>query len=168
MSAVFSPDFYLSENGVTVMCPDASIGDRGTMNGLVYTKRNRNQLRDLVEANRDNDVEKTCVSNIMDMRGMFEDSSFAGDLRSWDVSKVISMGWMFEQSSFDGDISSWSVSNVTDMSLMFYNSSFNGDISGWDVSNVTEMRGMFWHVSSFNQDLSGWCVEKFSSQPDYL
>ena len=68
------------------------------------------------------------------------------------------MGCFFN-SSFNGDISSWDVSSVTTMQSMFDGAtSFNGDISGWDVSSVTNMYDMFNHASSFNQDLSSWDV----------
>ena len=60
-----------------------------------------------------------------------------------DISNVNNMKSMFYNSKFDGDISKWDVSNVTDMSYMFNASVFNGDISSWDVSNVIDMRYMF-------------------------
>ena len=73
-------------------------------------------------------------------------STFNGDISSWDVGRVTTMQGMFNQAtSFDGDISSWNVSNVTNMINMFRQASaFNKDISSWDVSNVTEgFSGMF-------------------------
>ena len=30
--------FYLHSNGITVMCPDVSVGDTGAVNGVSYTK----------------------------------------------------------------------------------------------------------------------------------
>jgi hypothetical protein len=33
--------FYLAENGVTVMCSDADVGQTGEVNGIVYTKRSK-------------------------------------------------------------------------------------------------------------------------------
>ena len=36
--------FYLHENGVTVMCPDAEIGQNETIFGITYTKRMRDQI----------------------------------------------------------------------------------------------------------------------------
>ena len=33
-----TPDFYLHENGVTVICTDAEVGDTGEVNGVTYTK----------------------------------------------------------------------------------------------------------------------------------
>ena len=40
--------FYLADNGVTVICPDANVGDTGEVNGVTYTKRNRSDLDILV------------------------------------------------------------------------------------------------------------------------
>ena len=39
-----NPDFYLADNGVTVKCPDAEIGDMGLVGDSVYVKRNRAEL----------------------------------------------------------------------------------------------------------------------------
>ena len=99
------------------------------------------------------------LSSVSDMEGMFRDTSFNGDLYSWDVSSVTDMSYMFSSSSFDGDLSSWDVSSVTDMSHMFfYASDFDGDLSSWDVSSVTDMSSMFDAASDFDGDLSGWDV----------
>ena len=71
--------------------------------------------------------------------------------------RVLKLSYVLN-SSFNGDISSWDVSNVEIMEYMFTESSFNGDISSWDVSSVTNMDGMFYGNSSFNQNLSSWNV----------
>ena len=42
--------FYLADNGITVMCPDASVGDTGEVNGVTYTKRDEAVLDALVTA----------------------------------------------------------------------------------------------------------------------
>jgi len=39
-----NPNFYLAENEVTVMCPDAEVGETGEVDGVVYTKRTRDQI----------------------------------------------------------------------------------------------------------------------------
>jgi hypothetical protein len=36
--------FYLAPNGVTVLCPDAKVGDRGMVGGYVYIKSDRKAL----------------------------------------------------------------------------------------------------------------------------
>jgi surface protein len=83
------------------------------------------------------------VSKITDMRNLFSNMKFNGDISEWDVSNVEDMSYMFYDSKFNRDISEWDVSNVTDMRAMFFKSKFNGDISEWDVSNVTDMKNMF-------------------------
>ena len=59
------------------------------------------------------------VSNVTDMKSMFEESEFNGDISQWDVSKVTNMCWMFWNSKFNGDISQWNVGKVTDKSYIF-------------------------------------------------
>ena len=155
--------FYLAENGITVMCPEADFGEQGIVNGSTYTKRTREGLRSLVRDDLFSDVEQTCVSGITDMTGLFLnptyiETSFNGDISSWDVSSVTNMSEMFlNADSFTGDISNWDVSNVTVMIDMFRFSDFNGDISSWNVSSVIYMDYMF-AGSDFNQNISTWDV----------
>ena len=106
------------------------------------------------------------TSNITDMSGLFEGSSFNGDISEWDVSSVTNMTHMFDSSKFNGDISKWDVSAVNDMTGMFYRSKFNGDISDWDVSRVRYMTSMF-EGSKFNGDISKWSAPKLRST-DYM
>lgn len=178
--------FFLDPNGVTVRCPEAEIGAQGEVNGVMYTRRARDQITP-------NNAETTCTSGITEMSRLFADQDdFNGDLGSWDVSAVTNMMEMFYYSrSFDQDIGAWDVSQVTNMSSMFEGAwSFDFDISEWDVSSVQNMASMFdgavrfdkdistWNVrqvrdmdfmfraaTSFNRDLSGWCVDAISSPP---
>ena len=71
------------------MCPNASVGDTGVVNGITYTKRTKEQITP-------SNASTTCTSGITDMSDLFNGIGF-----------------------FDGDIGSWDVSNVTDMSQMF-------------------------------------------------
>jgi surface protein len=129
-------NFRLHENGVTIICDDAEIGESGEVNGVTYTKRTKGQIT------VDN-ASTTCTSGITDMFQMFSIAySFNEDIGSWDVSKVTDMSYMFAAAS-----------------------SFNQDIGLWDVSKVTNMSGMFYRASSFNQNLSYWCVQQFNGQP---
>ena len=151
--------FYLADNGVTVTCKDAEVGDTGTVGGITYTKRSADQITTTNAA-------KTCTSGITDMSSMFSGAnSFNQDIGSWDVSSVTDMSGMFNGArSFNQDIGSWDVSSVTGMSYMFWNaSSFNQDIGSWDVSNVTDMSGMFSGTNSFNQDIGPWDVSNVTN-----
>ena len=80
---------------------------------------------------------------INDMRYMFYDFEFNGDISNWNVENVTNMKYMFCGSKFNGGISGWDVRNVTDMFSMFYGSKFNGNISSWNVEKVTNMGFMF-------------------------
>ena len=159
---------YLDVNGVTIKaCPDANVGDVGTVNGVQYTVVDREMLDQMLLD--EEDVSKVCTTRITDMSYMFYDfvnfspHSFAEDFNqpigSWDVSSVTNMSAMFYNSSaFNQDIGNWDVSSVIDMTQMFYNSAFNQDIGNWDTSSVTEMTWMFRDNSAFNQDIGNWDV----------
>ena len=143
---------YLDENGVTIKaCPDANVGDIGTVNGVQYTVVDREMLDQMLLD--EEDVSKVCTTRITDMSYMFYDfvnfspHSFAEDFNqpigSWDVGNVTDMSYMFwGTSEFNQDIGSWDVSNVTDMAIMFRSSNFNQDIGNWEVDNVTDC-GLF-------------------------
>jgi surface protein len=124
---------------------------------LDYDKKRRKELKsitgcfdyfiDETELFRDCEklieVHSSVVVRVTNMRWMFCDSKFNGDISEWNVSNVTNMSLMFKGSDFDGDISGWDVSSVIDMCAMFRDSDFDGDISGWDVSSVTDMSAMF-------------------------
>jgi len=114
---VTAAQFYLASNGVTVMCPDGDVGQKGEVNGIVYTKRSRSQIDALIYAKDYASLTTTCTSGVTNMRYMFS--------RFW---------------SFNQDISSWDVSSVRVMTNMFYGATaFNQDLSRWCVSNITSM-----------------------------
>ncbi len=154
--------FLLAANRVTVTCSAASVGDTGTVGGITYTKRSRNQLR------RDN-ASTSCTSGITDMSELFYDEIGSWtSLASWDVSNVTTMRDMFRRSlSFNQDISAWDVSNVTNMHGMFDGADqFNGNIGSWDVSSVTNMEAMFQMANDFNQDIGSWDVSNVTTMRD--
>ena len=127
----------------TVFCSDIEVGETLEVDGILYTKQDREGLDTLIENEDWEGLETSCISDITNMNRLF-----------------------FEVADFNGDISSWDVSSVTNMDGMFSDaSSFNEDISNWDVSNVTNMSSMFRDASSFNQDLSGWCVSNITALP---
>ena len=149
-----NPDFELAENGVTVLCDDAEVGDTGEVNGTVYTKRTRSQINDQNAAT-------TCTSGITNLGTLFRfNDSFNEDISTWDVSSATSLNSLFLRAeSFNQDLSNWDVSNVTNMRGMFDGAeSFDQDLSSWDTGNVEDMRNMFRDAESFDQDLSNWDV----------
>ena len=156
---------YLDSNGITIKCYEwGPVGHVGEVNGVTYTIVDEEMLREMIENNED--VTTVCTTKVLNMSELFLDTTFNGNISSWDVSNVTDMTFMFSYSSFNQDISAWDVSNVTSMKGMFHSidlwvnldpNPFNQDISSWDVSNVEDMSYMFFH-SSFNQDLSGWNV----------
>ena len=164
-----SRPFYLAENGVTVMCSDAAVGQTGTIGGVEYTKRDRAGLDALVAAGKSSGdygpLGTSCTSGITDMTSLFDGAStFNENIGSWDVSSVTSMEAMFNWAfAFDQPIGAWDVSNVTSFNHFIRYSAFNQDIGAWDVSSATDMSFMFDGSASFNQDISGWDVSKVTS-----
>lgn len=155
-SHIDNPNFYLADNGVTVMCPIAAIGDKGTVNGVTYTKRN---AEDITPEN----ASTSCTSGITSLQGLFKGhADFNGDISTWDVSSVTTMADMFNGAkSFNADISAWDVSSVTSFTRMFaYASSFNANISQWNTKNLIRLIAAFSGATSFNQDISDWNVSK--------
>ena len=151
---IYAQDFYIHENGVTIICDNAEVGDSWEYSGVTYVKRTKEQI------NVDN-ASTTCTSGITDMISLFKDKNqFNEDISHWDVSRVTSMQYMFSFAySFNSDISNWDVSRVTSMQNMFLNAlDFNQNIGSWDVYNVHYMGYMLGGARSFNQDLSSWCV----------
>lgn len=152
--------FFLASNGVTVRCPQATLGDTATVKGKLYTKVDLSQLKARIASGDASAVAASCTSGIRNMTQLFDmQETFNADISTWDVSSVESMRCMFcGAAAFNQDLGAWDVSNVSDMDAMFFQSwSFDSDISGWNVSNVRRMALMF-NSTSFDQDLSGWDV----------
>jgi len=150
-------NFRLAENGVTIRCDEASVGESGEVNGVTYTKR----LRDDITSEN---AATTCTSGITDMRELFAgEGSFNLDIGAWDTRNVTDMSEMFRGAeSFNQNLSAWDTSNVTDMSTMFYCAiAFNGPVGTWDTSSVADMSFMFsgadcQEMHSFNQPIGAW------------
>ena len=98
--------FYLADNGVTVLCPAAAVGDTGVVDGVTYTKRDRAALDALVAASPTDEVElaRSCTTGVTDMSELFgeaggskvsDPTTFNPDLSHWDTSSVTNMYSMF-------------------------------------------------------------------------
>ena len=179
--------FYLHPNGVTILCPNASVGAIGTVDGVQYTKVDRNTL--IAKRNAGENLALVCTSGITDLSNMFrkmgESANSAGsgignwdtssvttiakifsngwfnqDISKWDVSKVKNMLNAFNGANkFDQDLSGWNTSSVENMSTTFRRAvRFKSDISGWNTSSVTDMRSFLKETEDFDHDLSGWTV----------
>jgi len=164
VKALYSQDnstFYQDDNGVTIMCTQAEVGETGIVDGIEYEAVDRElliQRRDEVA-----DLTRVCTSLVTDMSEMFRElRNFNQDIGNWDVSSVEDMSGMFLLArDFNQDIGDWNVSNVTNMSGMFggmFGYAFNQDIGNWDVSNVTNMSELFLEARNFNQDIGNWDV----------
>eukprot|EP00963_Diacronema_lutheri_P000864 scaffold53_cov381-Pavlova_lutheri.AAC.6 len=162
--------FFLADNGVTVLCPDAAVGDTGVVGGETYTKRTRAQLSTLIDDDQaDERIRLTCTTEITDMRDLFFGaSSFNQDIGSWDTSQVTNMQAMFElATNFNQDIGDWDTSSVTNMRAMFQEATnFNRDISSWDTSSVDNMRQMFEDARDFDQPIGGWIITQVTRLDD--
>lgn len=209
-------NFKLHPNGVTCLCPDSKPGDKGMINGVEYEsvdnellRKRRDEGKDMTRlcttlvtdmSNLFKGVENTLeginsfnqpignwdVSNVTNMKSMFQFSKFDQPIGFWDVSKVTDMSFMFNtrkvfdyspyiERGFNQPIGNWNVSNVTNMSYMFSGgvqgsgdtpgygwgqpNRFNQSIENWNVSNVTDMSFMF-YSSLFNKPLEKWNVSK--------
>jgi len=159
-------DFYLSNNGKTCMCPNAAIGDTGTLTlnnqEITFTKRSADQITP-------ENAETSCISGVTNLNRLFEnESTFNKDISHWDTSSVTSMAMLFKGcESFNQDLNYWDVSNVTNMFETFYATfKFNQDLNNWDVSNVTEMEKMFMLSLTFDGDISNWDVSNVTDMSE--
>ena len=83
-------------------------------------------------------------------------------LDKWDVSNIVNMRAMFEGcSNLDFDLSNWNVSKVKYIQYMFYNcKSFEGKgLENWDVNNISNMLFAFANCKKLNCDnVKNWKV----------
>lgn len=124
-----------------------------------------NAFRDCINLYRCNPSDTPDLSNVSTLQEMFKNAGsniptlIIDNINKWDVSNIINMRSMFQSSPFKGNISNWNTSNVTRMDTMFnFNTLFNININSWDVSKVQFMQGMFNGATSFNQPLDNWTL----------
>jgi surface protein len=109
------------------------------------------------------------VSNVQDMRHIFENTSFNQPVGTWDVGSATNMENLFNNcSTFDQDVSNWNVSGVQNLQGVFRNCSAftNGGsdgISGWDTSSATTLYTMFQSCTGFNQPIGAWDTSKVTT-----
>lgn len=153
-------NFYLADNGMTVKCENAAVGETGTVNGVTYTAvENGTGTYGTKTVGSANGYDKVCTSHVTDMSQLFlSNSTFNDDISSWDTSNVTTLSAMFYgANAFNQPLGDWNTSNVTDMSQMFYTAYvFNQPIGDWDTSHVVDMNKTFYAATTFNQPLGDW------------
>ena len=112
---------YLDNNGVTVKCEQANIGETGEINGKEYTVVDEATLRTMV-GNQD-DVTCVCTSLVTNTSELFEENAvFNQDIGSWNTSQVTQMSDMFNQaSSFNHYVGDWDTSGLTQSDYYYAN-----------------------------------------------
>lgn len=97
-------NFYLADKRLTVMCPNARVGESGTINGKVYTKLAKDEITT-------SNVETTFTSEVTDMSHVFARFGwvyFNVGIASLDTSQMTNMAFMFEGAlTFNQDINKW-------------------------------------------------------------
>ena len=83
---VFKSGFYLHDNGITIMCPDTSPGDKGFVDGIEYESVDRQSL--LSKRDVGADLTRLCTSLVTSMFNLFEGKDFNQPIGNWDVSNV--------------------------------------------------------------------------------
>jgi len=101
--------YYLASNGITVKCPGVAVGGTFTLNGVTYTKRDRDGLRSIIKGGslidwkRNDRLETSCTTGVTDMNGLFDNKAYTGNavsklnpaIDSWDTSSVTRMDSMW-------------------------------------------------------------------------
>lgn len=153
--------FYRAENGVTVRCPSAAVGESGEVDGVTYVKRDRAGLDALVDAEDTAGLETACTTGVTDLSALFAQATwFDGDVGHWDTGDVTTLqSTFFNANAFAGDLGAWDTGRVTDMSYAFRSAaSFDADLNAWDTSRVTTMRDMFHGATAFDGRIGDWDV----------
>lgn len=90
------------------------------------------------------------------------------DLNHIDVGAISDFDGLFEDSSFNGNISQWDVSQGIYAANMFKNSAFEQDVGGWAIEPCAKIQGLFeanWDGLAAQSPRHGLCVHLFKSIP---
>ena len=112
------------------------------------------ELKQMI-ANKDPDIADVDVSDITNMRELFEGSDFGGswtaDLSGWDTSNVEDMGYMFSRCSKLKEVELYRTENVKHMNEMFFGCTKLVKVELPNTQNTTEMVGMFEKCSNIKE-----------------
>jgi hypothetical protein len=103
------------------------------------------------------------VDFVTSMEHLFVNTlQFNEPLNDWHVGQVVNMKGMFANSSFNQPLDRWDVRQVATMEDMFlWSRSFNQSLSTWKLDNLLDMRNMFCVARSFKQPV---CIEMVDSE----
>ena len=71
--SIINPNIYLDSNGITIKCPEATIGEKGFVNAKEYTVVDETTLRTMV--GNDDDVTCVCTSLVTNTSELFEENT---------------------------------------------------------------------------------------------
>lgn len=116
--------FYLGANQLTVLCPEANVGESGYVRGVLYTKRTKDQITT-------QNASTTCTTGITDMAQLFKDeATFNEDISHWDTTLVETMLGMFENAAaFNQDLGGWCAERIAPQPA-----NFDAAASDWILS----------------------------------
>ena len=121
---------YLNKVGVTGACQGRLIVDSDTLKNWKASKAFYG----------DSNI---YTGQVTDMSGLFSGVKPIFSIEGWNVSNVKQMRWLFQNSGIDQDLSNWDTSSATNMYRMFYRSAYSGSLKNWCVPNVSERPNNF-------------------------
>ena len=116
------------------MCPGVAVGGTFPLNGVTYTKRDRNGLLGLVQdSSKWPELSTSCTTGVDDMSYMWVLNSPAvrppaptrPRSRSLRASLARSLARFYKAQNFNQDLSGWVVNNVKDCTSFCYKAGFN-------------------------------------------